>query len=155
MTGLESVLDGMITYIETELNAMEDTDSVLGTSTQLFREVGRGAIDKITRYPGAYVWLDYGDPAETYLAAVTHRVQFIIRVWINPNLGAQEKMDELIRIIGKIYDEFLGTSTARSMGGSVQRRSPRRYLLYPRGSGGIITNAADIRFEVETKFRVE
>lgn len=153
MTGLQSVLDGIISYWETELNALEDTDSVTNTSVQLFKEVGRGRIDKVTQYPGAYIWLDRGEVDETYMERTTHDVQFIIRVFAEET-SPQELMDELIRLIGKIYDKALTSSVERSMGGSVERRSPRRYLLFPPGFTGIVVNAADIYFEVEKIFRV-
>jgi len=153
MTGLESVLDSIITYLEDELNALQDTDSVTGTAIQLFKEVGRGQIDKVTKYPGAYIWLDFGDVDETYMERTTHFIKYVVRVFAE-EASPQELMDKLIMLIGKIYDKALESSDKRSMGGSVDRRSPKRYLLYPKGFQGTVTNAADIIFEIETKFRV-
>lgn len=154
MTGLESILDGIVTYLVAELKALEDTDSVTGTAIPLFQEVGRGQIDKVTKYPGAYIWLDYGDPAELELNRVTHYIHYVIRIFAE-EASPQDLMDKLIMLVGKIYDKALESSNARSMGGTVQRRSPGRYLLFPKGFSGTVTNAADIRFEIEKKFRVE
>lgn len=154
MTGLEAQLDGIIEYLENELQALEDTDPVTGTSVQLFKEVGRGRLDKVMKYPAAYIWLNRGRVEETHIVKTTHGLKFIVRVWTEVDSNPRELMDELIRLIGKVYDLYLGTQSKRGMEDLVQRRSVTDYVLFPAGMQGILANAADLYIHVETRFRV-
>ena len=151
MTGLQSILDGIIEKWETELAGLEDTDSVTGTSIPLFKDVGRGRLDKVVRFPSVYIWLDRGNVLEDHISKTTHLINFIIRVWTETEQGPKELMDELIRLQGKIYDLCL---TDRGMCDLVERRSVTGYLFCPRGLQGTIVNAADLFVEIETRFRV-